>query len=116
MSAAAVRRAVLAVFLACIPAMIVSSARGASGAAVTFGLLATAASVVLIVTTAVTTGRIPPAGTSRLGTGVDDEEQGRALEARIGALVAAGADEAEVRALVHDAVRLGRGRATATKR
>jgi hypothetical protein len=107
-SAVAVRRAVLVLFLACIPAMIVSSVQGASGAAVTWGLIATAASVVLIVTTAVTTGRIPPTATSRSGNGGEDEERGRALEARISELVAAGADEAEVRALVSDAVRFGR--------
>jgi hypothetical protein len=107
-SAVAVRRVVLVLFLACIPAMIVSSVRGASGAAVTWGLIATTASVVLIVTTAVTTGRIPPGATSRPRDGGDDERTGQALEARIGELVAGGADEAKVRALVRDAVRLGR--------
>ncbi len=116
MSAAAVRRAVLVVFLACIPAMIVSSAQGVTGAAATFGLVAAAASVVLIVTTAVTTGRIPPDTTGRPGTGLGDEEQGRELETRIGALVAGGADETEVRSLVREAVRLGRSRAAGDRR
>jgi hypothetical protein len=44
------------------------------------------------------------------GGAVVSEELGASVKARVAALVAAGVDEAEVRALVADAVRLGRVR------
>lgn len=105
MSESAVRWVALVVFLVGIPGMIVSSVNDATGAAITFGLLATGAAVVLIAVTAVTTGRIPP----EIGAPRPDrrgEAEAEALEERIRNLVAAGADEHEVRDLVRAAIRL----------
>jgi hypothetical protein len=83
--------------LAGIPGIIVGSIVDRTGIAVTFGAMTAVAAFGLIVATA---------ATSTPARSIDDV--GVALEARIDALVAAGADEAEVRALVADAVRLGR--------
>ena len=102
MSARAVRLALTVVALAMIPAMIVSLIADTQAAATTFGLIAAGAIVALVLVSAVA-----PASTVG-GGGALSEELGAGVEARIGALVAAGADEAEVRALVADAVRLGR--------
>jgi hypothetical protein len=59
--------------------------------------------VVLIAVTAVTSPRARVAST-------DPEALAEHLEGRVAALVAAGADETEVRRLVRDAVDLGRSR------
>lgn len=99
MSPRAVRALVLVVFAGGIAGMIVSSIADSNGWALTFGLLTAGAALCLITVTAATGG----------GTAVDAEQLGAALEARIERLVAAGADEDEVRALVTDAVRFGRG-------
>jgi hypothetical protein len=101
MSPRAVRALVLAVFVGGIAGMIASSIADANGWALAFGLLTAGAAICLITVTAATGG----------GTVVDPELAGEALEDRVERLVAAGADEAEVRALVADAVRLGRTRA-----
>ena len=101
MSAGAVRRVCAAVFVLGIAGMIVASIADNSGAALTAGLITAAAALCLIVATTVTTGRRP----------VDDGEVlAEQLEGRIGALVAKGADEAELRDLVRTAVDLGRTR------
>ena len=101
-STRAVRRVVIAVCAVGIAGMIAGSIADDNGVALAFGLLTAAAVACLMVATAVGAG---PAD--------DDEEQARAVEELIGELVAAGADEARVRALAAEAVRLGRGKAGA---
>ena len=88
----------LAVCLVGIAGMIVTSITDHSGAAVTFGLITAAAVLCSMVATAVASGGAP-ADPARLGEGI---------EQRIARLVAAGADEDEVRSLVGEAVRFGR--------
>ena len=92
----AVRRVVLAVFVLGIAGMIAFSIADNTGGALTAGLVTAAASLCLMVATAV--GTATPAG----------EEDAEALEARVHALVAQGADEDDVRALVKDAMALAR--------
>jgi hypothetical protein len=99
----AVRRAVLVVFVAGVAGMIATSVSGTADGALAFGLLTAAATVVLIAVTAVTSPRA--AG--------DDEELAERVEGRVRALVARGADEADVRRLVGEAVALGRRRRAA---
>lgn len=103
MTTRAVRRVVIAVCAAGIAGMIVSSVTEHDGAALTFGLVTTAAVLCLVVATAVTRGA-PGTPTA------PDEAQAARVEQLVGRLMAGGADEAEVRALVGEAVRLGRGR------
>lgn len=103
MSARAIRLVVIVVCVAGIAGMIVSSIADSTGAALTFGLVTAAAVVSLILVTAVT-ARGP----------ADQEVAAAALEHRITALVEAGADEGAVRALVSDAIELGRGRPSAS--
>lgn len=103
MTTRAVRRVVVAVCVLGVAGMIVASIADSTGAALTFGLLTTAAVVCLVVATAVTRS---PAGA---GTGSGpDETQAALVEDLVADLVAAGADEQEVRGLVRQAVRLGR--------
>ena len=92
------RRVVIAVCVAGIAGMIVSSIADNTGAALTAGLVTAVAVLCLIVATAVTGAR---------GVGVS-ELLAEEVEERVGALVAAGADEASVRGLVSAAVKLGR--------
>jgi hypothetical protein len=115
MSPKAVRVAAMAVFFAIgIPGMIVTSINGNAGAAVTFGLLTVPFVLVLLAVTAVTTGRLSPtemsAGPPSLPPSGPplDEAEAEALEARVNALVAKGADEQEVRDLVRSALRMAR--------
>jgi multisubunit Na+/H+ antiporter MnhB subunit len=100
MSAKAVRRAVVAVFVLGVAGIIAFSISDDPDAALASGLLTAAAAVVLIAVTAVITPR----------RAADPEALAERLEDRVSALVAAGADEAEVRRLVRDAVALGRTR------
>ena len=102
MSPTTVRRAVAVVFVGGIAGMIAMSIADNNGGAVTFGLVTAVAALCLIVVTAVTN----PAATGPRSSEALAED----VEGRIERLVAAGADEAEVRALVGDAVRLGRSR------
>jgi uncharacterized membrane protein (DUF4010 family) len=95
MSPRAVRRVVIAVFVLGIAGMIAFSIADNNGGALTSGRITAAASLCLMVATAVT----PKAG----------DDTGEALEHRIGELVAHGADEDEVRALVRDAIAFGKG-------
>ncbi|MBI2709005.1 MAG: hypothetical protein HYX34_04845 [Actinobacteria bacterium] len=97
------------VFLASVPGLIVSSVADRTGAAVTFGLIAVAAALVLLAVTEVAVGRISPWSVSVDAGGDSSEREAAALEHDVRALVAAGADEAAVRGLVRRAVRLGRG-------
>ena len=109
MSTRAVRRVVLAVCALGIAGMIVASVNDNNGAALTFGLVTSAAVVCLVVATAVTR----PAGIGGAAAGgpagPPDEAQAAAVEELVGGLVASGADERELRKLVREAVHLGRG-------
>ena len=100
MSAKAVRRVVVAVFVLGVAGIIAFSIAEEDDTALASGLLTAAAAVVLIAVTAVTTPR----------RAADPEALAERLEDRVSALVAAGADEVEVRRLVRDAVDLGRTR------
>ena len=98
MSPRVVRRVVIAVCVAGIAGMIVSSIADNTGAALTAGLVTAMAVLCLIVATAVTGPQ---------GVGISDLLASD-VEDRVEALVAEGADEDEVRALVGAAVKLGR--------
>ncbi len=95
-----VRRFVFAVCAVGIAGMIVGSARGDNGTALTFGLFTAAAIACLMVATAVGAGAAARAD-SDAASRVDD------LARR---LIEAGAPEAAVKDLVREAVRLGRER------
>jgi hypothetical protein len=95
-TAVAVRRVVLAVFVLGIAGMIAFSIADNTGGALTAGLVTAAASLCLMVATAVGGGR------------GDDEELAADVEARIDALVDRGAAEDDVRSLVRAAIGLGR--------
>ena len=97
MSAVAIRRVLVAVCLGGIAGMIVTSIADSPGGALTFGLLTAAAALGMILVTAVTNG----------GSALEDDELGALVEERIALLVADGADERAVRALVRDARKLG---------
>jgi len=96
-----IRWACAGIFVACIAGLIISSIAGNNaGWVLTIGMVGVAAAVILIVVSLVTnTQRLP----------VFSEVRAEALEQRIADLVAAGANESEVRDLVRDAVELGRG-------
>jgi hypothetical protein len=94
----AIRRGLVAVCVAGIAGMIATSIADSAGGALTFGLLTAVAAFGMIVLTAVTNG----------GAARSDDDLGEAVEDRIEALVEAGADERQLRALVKDAVQLGR--------
>ena len=98
MSPRAVRRVVIAVCVAGIAGMIVSSIADNTGAALTAGLVTAVAVLCLIVTTAVTGPN---------GVGIRDLLASD-VEERVEALVANGADEQDVRDLVGAAVKLGK--------
>jgi hypothetical protein len=95
-----------------IPGMIIATLDDNNvGAAVTFGIIAAVAALVLLAVTTATTPRLAP---TQMTVGADpgtavDEAEAEALEARVRALVDAGADEDQVRDVVRAAVRLGRG-------
>ncbi len=115
-----VRRLVWIVFVGGIAGMIVGSIADNNGVAITFGLVTAAAAVGLILVTAVAGPEAfarPGSGPDR-GTGSPDaasrdgdpgaEEAAARLEAQISELVAGGADESAVRALVRQAISFGR--------
>lgn len=106
MSARAVRRVVAGICVVGIAGMIVSSIGDRTGAAMTFGLVTAVAILCLMVATSVTRD---PAARAPLA-GDDGDDPARRVEAGVAGLVAAGADEAALRALVRDAVALGRAR------
>ncbi len=108
MSVEAVRRIVLAICLAGIAGMIASSVAASTGAALTFGLITAVAVICAMVATAVTSGaeRRHP---NRHQQGVVDEAQAAKVEQLVRRFVAEGVDEGQVRELVSEAVRLGRG-------
>jgi hypothetical protein len=104
MSARWVRRVVVSVCVVGVAGMVGGSIAERVGLAITSGVVAAIAVVCLIVVTAA-------AGPTAFAapTGVD-ETAAADLEHRVQRLVAAGADEAQVRALVGAAVRLYRRR------
>lgn len=106
MSPRVLRRIVVAVFVVGIGGMIGGSIADNNGMAVTFGLVTAVAALGLILVTSAA----GPAAFTKEGAGPPlDEETALDVEARIDALVAAGADEDEVRRLVRRAIDLGRG-------
>ena len=94
-----VRPVVVAVCAVGIAGMIATSIADSAGGALAFGLLTAAAILCLVVVSAVAAGGAP----------ADMETQAARVEALVGDVVAAGADEHTVRRLVGEAVRLGRG-------
>jgi hypothetical protein len=102
-SPGAIRRGLIVVCVAGIAGMIATSIADSPGGALTFGLVTAVAAFGMIVLTAVTNG----------GHARSDDELGEAIEDRIDVLVESGADEHQLRALVKDAVQLGRSTTTA---
>lgn len=89
------------IFLSGIPALIVSSIAGNNeGWVVTFGMVTAIAALILIAVSAVT-------AKTRIDT--FDEVIAERIEQRVRGLVASGAPEADVRALIRDAIELSRG-------
>lgn len=88
-------------FLAGIPAIIVSSIRGNNeGWVLTFGMITAVAALILIAVSSVTT-------TKRIDA--FNDVRAEQVEQRVQQLVQAGANEDEVRALVRDSINLARG-------
>jgi cobalamin biosynthesis protein CobD/CbiB len=99
-SPGAVRRVVIAVCVAGIAGMIVSSIADNNGAALTAGLVTAVAVLCLIVTTAVTGAKVPAEShVEQLAADVEEQVQ---------ALVGRAAAEDDLRNLVRAAVKLGR--------
>jgi hypothetical protein len=96
MSPGAVRIAVIVVCVGGIAGMIIGSVADNTAVALTCGLVTVAAVVCLIAVTAVTAPRATL-----------DEDRGERVEARVRALVRAGADEQAVRALVREVMAPG---------
>ena len=89
------------IFVSGIPALIVSSIAGNNeGWVLTFGSITAIAALILIAVSAVT-------AKTRLDT--FDEVIAERIEQRVRELVASGAPEADVRALIRDALELSRG-------
>lgn len=96
-----VRIICFALFLMGIPGLIISSIAGNNeGWVLSIGMITAIAAVVLIAVSATT---------SRTRIDAFDEVRAERIEARIRALVEAGADETEVRSLVRDSLDLARG-------
>lgn len=88
-------------FLAGIPAIIVSSIRGNNeGWVLTFGMITAVAALILIAVSSVTTTK---------GIDAFNDVRAEQVEQRVQQLVQAGANEDEVRALVRDSINLARG-------
>lgn len=100
-----IRRIVIVVFVIGIGGMIAGSIMDNNGFAITFGLITAVAALALVLVTQIA----PPGSLAKAGTTTDvDERLAADLESRIETLVAAGADETEIRKLVGRAVELGR--------
>ena len=92
-------RACAAVFVGGIAGIIIASINGNNaGVVLSIGLVVTFAAVALL-----TLGAVTPKGAIE----VFEDAVAERLEAQVNALVAAGADEAQVRSLVRDAMRAG---------
>jgi hypothetical protein len=102
-----IRWAVIAICVVGIAGMIIGSiADNNNGVVVTFGLI-TAVSIIVLMAVATTARSLEAKQTAAAEV---DEALAEEIEARVQALVAAGADEASVRDLVGKATRLHRGR------
>lgn len=89
------------IFLSGIPALIISSIAGNNeGWVLTFGMVTAVAALILIAVSAVS-------AKTRIDT--FDEVIAERIEQRVRGLVASGASEADVRALIRDALELSRG-------
>ena len=122
MSPRAIRRLVVVVFDAGISGMIYGSIKDSNGFAITAGVLTAISAFGLILITAVAppgslakppgrSGDASDATGDRAGSpveGIDVDDAAADVEARVEALVAAGADEIEVRKLVRRAIDFGR--------
>ena len=95
------RIVVVVVCVAAIGGMIAGSVANNDGLAITSGLVAGVAVVVLMAATL---------GAREAGVAPMNEERAAAVEAQIQALIERGTDETALRTLVGEAVRLGRGR------
>ena len=110
MSPRILRRFVLVIFVGGIAGMIVGSVKDNNGFAITFGLVSAVAALGLIAVSSVA----PPSafvrarGAAKRDEGATDEQSALELETRVRDLVAAGADEHEVRVLVKRAIETGR--------
>lgn len=113
MSPRTIRRLVLVVFVGGIAGMIVGSILDNNGVAITFGLVTATAAVGLILVTAVAPAEAFRKGAVRMtATSSDDDgSDGLLVEEQVERLVAAGADESEVRELVRRSIAFGRGAA-----
>jgi hypothetical protein len=101
------RWAVIAICVVGIAGMIIGSiADNNNGVVVTFGLI-TAVSIIVLMAVATTARSLEAKQTAAAEV---DEALAEEIEARVQALVAAGADEVSVRDLVGKATRLHRGR------
>jgi len=102
MSLKAFRIACAVVFVAGIVTMIVTSiVSNNMGVMVTTGVLTAIAALILLAVSSATEGK--PFG------GITDDIAAERLERRIEALVATGVDEGELRGIVRESIRLGRG-------
>ncbi len=116
MSPRAIRRLVVVVFVAGIGGMIYGSIKDSNGFAITAGVVTAIAAFGLILITAVApagslakpTADAGSKGADLLEPHFDVDDVARDVEARVEALVAAGADEIEVRTLVRRAIDFGR--------
>ena len=96
-----VRRACAALFVGCIAGLIISSIAGNNeGWVLSIGAIGATAAVVLIVTSLIGSQQRLPSFS---------DAHAEQVENRIAGLVAAGADEEQVRELVRESIRLGRG-------
>jgi hypothetical protein len=96
-----IRSICFTLFVAGIPALIVSSIRGNNaGWVITFGMITAFAAIILMAVSATTSSRRIDAF---------DEIAAERVEQRIRTLVEAGANETEVRSLVRDTIDLSRG-------
>ncbi len=101
------RWAVIAICVVGIAGMIIGSiADNNNGVVVTFGLI-TAVSIIVLMAVATTARSLEAKQTAAAEV---DEALAEEIEARVQALVAAGADEASLRDLIGKATRLHRGR------
>ncbi len=110
MSPRSVRRLVLAVFVGGIGGMILGSILDNNGLAITFGLVTATAALGLILVTMVAgpTGFAPRGADQPGPAGEDDEHAGASVEEQVDLLIAAGADEGDVRELVRRSIAFGR--------
>ena len=110
MSLGVLRGVVLVVCVGGIVGMIVGTVASDNnnGVVMTFGIVTAVAVLALIASTMAVKATPPPPDVAPLGAAPVDEALAEQVEARIAAVVAQGASETDVRALVGDAVRLGR--------